>query len=275
MINLHSSESYSSQISGNLQAQAKQPEEPKVDPQQAMLEKLQEAEKNAPAQGRRTDMLAAERYSLAESFSLELKTKDGDSVTINFAHDSAYEASFGATAGADGSAISFSIDRSESSDYRFSVEGELDEDELKAIDSLVKEIGEIASDFFDGDLQAAFDQASELEINRDELSSMNLNMTRSESYSAVAAYQQVQEQSDPAAGAGRRLGHMMNGVQDAVSRPGLSFMQDAFDVGQQLLDNLVQQDLRYREADKEQQDKYDQNSSNLSSMLSELFADAE
>ncbi len=271
---LHSNEAYSSQLSGSVLSQSRKAEENKASPAEGLLAKLRDAPKPAPAATGRTDMLAAERYSLAERFSLELTTQEGDKVTVTFDRASRYEASIGASADRSGAAAAFSISRSERSDYQFSIEGDLNDEELAAIEHLVKDVNEIASDFFGGDIQAAFAQAAEFEMDASQLAGMALHMSRSEQYSAVQAYQQVQEQGDDSK-PGRRLGHMLQGLNDSLRQPGLNFLQDAFDAGRHLLDGLIVQDLRYKDAGEEQQEQYDRNSTRLSDMLSQLFSDTE
>ncbi len=238
---------------------------------------MQELEGLAPAAATpttegstRTSVLAAERYQQAESFSLKLKTQDGDSVVINFASASSYQSSFGGYSDGEGnSAVAFSIDRSESSSYQFQVEGDLDDDEITAIQNLIQDVSLIADDFFDGDVQAAFDQASQFQMDKSELASMNLTLTRSERYSAVGAYQQVQN-PDASQNPGRKLGHMMNDLAGRFSSPDLGFLASAVDFGQDLLSSLIPQDSRYKQADSEQQSLFDQNLQNMKDILAGL-----
>lgn len=219
--------------------------------------------------GNSTSMLAAERYQSAESLSLKVKTQDGDEVTIRFNKESDYQSSFGGYSDDQGSAVSFSIDRSESSNYRFSVEGDLDSDEIDALQNLIKDINEIAGDFFDGDVQAAFDQASAFKMDKTELASMNLRLTRSESYSAITAYEQVQNQGNQQDG-GRKLGHMLNGLADQVGSPALGFMESPFDFGKELISGLISQDQRYKEADEEHRSLFEQHLDSMRSILDNI-----
>ncbi|OMH39714.1 DUF5610 domain-containing protein [Motiliproteus sp. MSK22-1] len=217
-----------------------------------------------------SSMFAAERYSKSESFSLDLKTQDGDTVTIDFSNSNDYQASFGAYNDGEGnSAAAFSIDRSQSSNYQFVVKGDLDEDELEAIENLIQDVSLIADDFFDGDVQAAFQQATEFQMDKTELASMSLTLTRSEQYSVAAAYQQVQglgESQNP----GRKLGHMMHDLANQFGNPALDFLDSPFSFGQDLLDSLIPQDTRYQEADENKQSLYDQSLQQMQNILSSL-----
>lgn len=204
-----------------------------------------------PISGARTSVLAAERYQAAETLSLKVKTQDGDEVTITFNKQSNYESSVGGYSDSTGSAVSFSTDRSESSDYRFSVEGNLDDAEIDALQSLIKDVNEIADDFFDGDIQSAFDQASEFRMDKTELASMNLQLTRSEHYSAVTAYEQVRDLENENPAPGRKLGQMMQDLSGRLAKPELDFMESPFGFAKELLSGLIQQDTRVKDADED------------------------
>lgn len=139
-------------------------------------------------------------YSMDRSSSLSITTNDGDKVTINFAEAMAYQRSEAAAIyGADdgegnqvaGAAYQMSESRYHASGFSFSVEGELDEDEKAAIAELVQDVSELADEFFNGDLDKAFEQAQELGYDDSELSGFALNMTQVETVSVAAAYQQV------------------------------------------------------------------------------------
>lgn len=210
---------------------------------------------------------AAERYSKADSFSLDLTTKEGDRVTITFDHASDMQASLGATTdGQGGSAAVYNVSRAERNEFQFSVEGDLNDDELEAIQNLIQDVSLIADDFFNGDVQSAFEQASEFEMDRSQLGSMSLNMSRSEQYTAVAAYQEVQNHGNNYAG-GQRLGQMADMLNSQRSDSTLSFVDQLGSLQEQILDSLVEQDARYKEANEEQQNKFDQNRNLLYSML--------
>ena len=77
------------------------------------------------------------------------------------------------------------------SSFSFSVKGELDEDELKAIGQLVSDANELAEVFFNGDIQTAFNQALELGFDEYELSSFALQLTKVENTQVIKAYETV------------------------------------------------------------------------------------
>lgn len=84
----------------------------------------------------------------------------------------------------------------ERSGLSFSVKGELDEDELKAIGKLVGDAGKLADEFFNGDVGKAFDQALKLGFDDKELTGFALNLTKVEQVQVTRAYGQVSHFND-------------------------------------------------------------------------------
>lgn len=222
-----------------------------------------------PTKAESTSLSAAERFSRSESFALELRTKEGDRVTITFDHASAFQASFGATRdGSGNSAAVYNVSRAERSSFQFSIQGDLNDDELNAIHNLIQDVSMIADDFFSGDLQSAFDQASEFRMDRSQLASMSLELKQSMQYTAAAAYQQVQQAGEGTPQApGQRLGHMVGMLQQQQNAPELGFIDQVRSLQQQLLESLVQHDTRYRDADEEGKQSYSDHLTRLGSLL--------
>lgn len=137
-----------------------------------------EATYTNPAKARSGIQSAAVSYAVRESrdFSLKLRTADGDAVTIRFGNEKS-----GASA-VNADRTSLSVWGSQSSSLQFSVEGELDEDEMRALTDLLGQVAEISEQFFAGDLEAAFQLASELAFDQSEISSFDIrwNMSRTE-----------------------------------------------------------------------------------------------
>ena len=80
--------------------------------------------------------------------------------------------------------------------FSFSVKGELDEGELKAIGKLVADANELAEEFFNGDIETAFNQALELGFDEQELSSFALQLTKVENTQVIKAYETVSRFDD-------------------------------------------------------------------------------
>jgi hypothetical protein len=79
----------------------------------------------------------------------------------------------------------------EQNSFSISVKGELDENELKAIGQLVFDANELAEEFFNGDIETAFNQALDLGFDAQELSSFALQLTKVENTQSIRAYETV------------------------------------------------------------------------------------
>ncbi|MGB0203892.1 MAG: DUF5610 domain-containing protein [Neptuniibacter sp.] len=203
------------------------------------------------APSRQVSLSAAERFSQSESFSLKVMTKEGDKVTIKFDSSATETTSLGYYSDDDASAVSFGVDRSSSSNYQFSVKGDLNEEELDALIELMQDVSQIANDFYSGDIQDAFEQATELEMDKSQLMNLNVNMSQSVSYSAVTAYQEVQQMDNPLGNNGRHLGQLMNNMDRFMGHHALERFEDIGSFGDDLLANLIRQDLRYKDSDED------------------------
>lgn len=113
------------------------------------------------------------------TFDFTLKTRDGDTVTISASASQSIQAS-----GSGRHLVGF--DAASSSEFYFDVEGELDEDEVKAITDLLAQVHDVAETFYNGNLERAFEQALEVGYNSDEIAQFALNLTQ-------VVYQQVEE----------------------------------------------------------------------------------
>lgn len=120
------------------------------------------------------------------SFDFQLTTLDGDKVSISASSLSALSAAM--SADNDGLA-GFSASSYQSSAFSLSVSGELDKDELEAIGSLLDKVADLSEDFYGGDLQSAFNKATELGLDDSEIAGYSLNLTQVQVQQAQVAYQ--------------------------------------------------------------------------------------
>jgi len=212
---------------------------------------------------------AVERFASAETFSLDLKTQDGDTMKIVFANQSEQSSAFAYNEDDNGNySALYQLNQSQSSSFQFQVQGDLDEGELEAISNLISEVTEISNEFFNGDVQKAFDTASQFQLDKTELSSINLQLTKSQEYSAASSYRTVQNNS--ASPAEKLGGHFINNFDQAIQQPTLDFLQDIQKVSQQLLDSLVKQDDRYLNADDQQQGIFDNSLNKIHSIIQSM-----
>ncbi len=133
--------------------------------------------------------------SESRSFSFSLTTQDGDEVTIRAAYDTVSLLN-GESVSYEGSTNSEVSGRFQaSSGFYLDIQGELDEDELGAIEELLGQVKQVSDLFFSGDLDAAFDYALELGFDESEIADFSLRLR----YEAVVKVEEAYQQVSPAA----------------------------------------------------------------------------
>lgn len=166
---------------------------------------------------------AYSRYDSAQknTFSFSLTTADGDKVTIDA---SSLRASVTQQYAAhiDGleSLLDYSKAQSERSSFSFSVEGDLDADELAAINDLLGQVNDLAETFFSGDMEGAFEEALALGYNTSEISAFALNLSQTSVQRVTQAYEGVRGSDANSASASlaerlEPLGDFVRGVMEA------------------------------------------------------------
>ena len=202
------------------------------------------------------------KYSRQENGDLTIKTRDGDEVTISFEslqqfqynRDIAITRQLNEankpqepqkdTAKADedkkeadnNKPVSTQVTQAESyqhfekSGLSFSVKGELDEGELKAISDLVGDTAKLADEFFNGDVDKAFDQALKLGFDDKELTGFALNLTKVEQVQVTRAYGQVSHFNDKNEG--------QNTDAAKAAKPVAQYLDRLLDVTEQARDKL-------------------------------------
>ncbi|MCO7225369.1 DUF5610 domain-containing protein [Pleionea sp. CnH1-48] len=132
----------------------------------------------------------AESYEETQSFDLELVTQEGDIVQISFAEAFSSRSAAFYESSADKTEFGYTEQVRFESTFELSVQGDLNEEELEAINAVLADVESLAQDFYQGNLDEAFNKALELDINRDELKSLDLNLQQTQTYQAIAAYEQ-------------------------------------------------------------------------------------
>lgn len=181
-----------------------------------------------------------EYYALERSFDMQIRTKDGDVVTLALGYQQSSESRFGMVSqqvgGSSASAAAYDAYNSEASQLMFTVNGELDEDELAAIDHLMMQVNKMADEFYSGDVEKAFQSALELDFDSSELSSFALNLKQTEVYQVAETYRRVegagvdQSQSSQAAEGKESLQELFSPLANYVNGllKQIESMQEAF-----------------------------------------------
>ncbi len=145
-------------------------------------------------------------FSRDESTKIEITTNDGDKILIDLFRQQSAQSAQRFMQNEDGSVFSQSRSISASTGISYQVQGELDEDEQKAIDDLLKDIAKVSDHFFSGNVQQAFKKAMEMDFDSEELTRFSLDLsyqeTRSTAISTYSAYQNQPQEKLPAEQAG-------------------------------------------------------------------------
>lgn len=189
----------------------------------------------------------SERFSaLAETFDLSVTTRDGDRLRISVAQASASWSQSSFAASSDGKSTTV-VGSSQSGSMRIGgwqvdVEGDLDDDEIKALEKLFSQVQDLSDKFYAGDLAGAFDRAMALDMDGEQLASMSLRLTQTSVRQATDAYGAVAGQGASAVNAG--LQEYAQGLLDALRSAG-DLAQDAGGMLKELLKGGFSLDERF------------------------------
>ncbi len=195
-----------------------------------------EEEPALPAAGVNTLQYEQSYQREKNSFSFDLVTQEGDKVTISAVSSyELYEQSLNLE-NEQGSVNAYGFSESYSSGYAFSVEGDLNEAEMTAIEDLLGQVNSLADEFYDGDLATAFDMALELDSDGDQIAQFSLNMRQQQvsAYQFTGAKDYAGQDALPR-GLMQPLGQFASGLQDARETA------NQFQQPRQLLEELFKQ----------------------------------
>ena len=196
----------------------------------------------------------------SETLSISMTTKEGDEVTVDFkqlyAQYKSYKEAQSASKGEEGSVKFFaSTEEMEASQFEeqfaFSVNGELNEQELKAVYDVFAQVDKLANKFFDGNIESALAQAKSLNIDFNQLQSLSFKVTQT----AVAAQQAKSSAYADIQGQGVETAHLqeipayLQRWQQALARLEAVF-QDAQKSFDELMSGALEQ--RFPEQDTQQ-----------------------
>ncbi len=145
-------------------------------------DRLQSGEEPAVA------MLKQVSRSMERSASVQIETQDGDIVTIDISRSNSMTRTMMAAEDENSQIRAMSIERSRSSSFSYSVQGELDEGEQAAINDLLKDLDKVSRKFFNGNIDQAFNKAARLNYDQDELASFTYSAEQTVTRQKVSAY---------------------------------------------------------------------------------------
>lgn len=166
-----------------------------------------------------------------EQGSISIKTRDGDEVNISFGSETTLGQSQSFEGNQSSSQTSFNTTQS----FSIKVEGDLSDEELEAINGLVTDISKLADEFFNGDVEKAFEQASDLGFDASQIAQFSLDFTEVKQV-AVREHYAPSQSSSPIA----TISPYMQDLNEVMSNGKSLFSQDNLD---QLMKGVAQEQL--------------------------------
>lgn len=136
-----------------------------------------------------TSQVAMER---SRTFEMEVMTKEGDKVKIKVESGQSFNSNQVNFQNGQTSIDGFEASFSSFDNLSFSVEGDLNEEELAALNDLFGQVNDVAETFYGGDVEQAFDQAMSVGHNPEQLASFAVNMNQTETVAVRQTYVAVQ-----------------------------------------------------------------------------------
>ncbi|WP_396586210.1 DUF5610 domain-containing protein [Bermanella sp. R86510] len=161
------------------------------------IDELQSLMFEGDKQGNSTNQVDGQRVEYAKTFqserndfSFQLKTREGDVVTIRALSESQSSGQFMRADSKEGGMSYQSVSSSSRSGYSFEVKGDINDKEMQAIDDLMAQVNDLSTEFYSGDIGRAFDMAMELTSDPKQIAEFSLNLkqqqTRAVEYGAGA-----------------------------------------------------------------------------------------
>ena len=165
--------------------------------------------------------------ALAESFELDITTREGDRLRVSIAQASGNWSSQNASGSQSGSV--------QIGAWQVQVDGDLNDQEKAALEKLFTQVQDISSSFYSGDLAGAFDRAMALDMDSSQLASMSLRLTQTSVRQATDTYGSVSSQGgQPASAVNGALNDYAQSLLDALRTAG-----EVTDDGKGLLQQLL------------------------------------
>lgn len=132
-------------------------------------------------------------YQREDYSSIQMKTQEGDVVNLRLYSLQASESGQSANMSDNGLQYSRYENSSQTFAFDFSVEGDLNDDELAAIQDLMRSAGEVSDLFYDGDVAGALQKGLDMGFDTSQLASFSMTLQTTQtmkSSQAVSAYNQ-------------------------------------------------------------------------------------
>ena len=161
------------------------------------------------------------------SASVQIETREGDIITLEFNRRAGRSQVLDTQFGAGGESASGAKLRYVDQSLRYTLQGDLNEEEQAAIDGLVRDAARVAERFFAGHGAAAFQQALQLALDPEVLSGFSMSLEKTSVKLALGSYHAVAALGEggvsiPPAEAGEVLAEVGELAQSAQQTPAVA-----------------------------------------------------
>lgn len=178
---------------------------------------------------------AGQSYAKRNDFAFSVTTKEGDVVKISAM--GLYQQKVEMQSYQDDEKSLFAANSSELSrnGYSFSVQGDINDDEMQALQTLFSQVNDVADTFYKGDLNTAFNKALELGFDGEQIASFSLDLRQTE---VISQYQQVAAVPKLPKGLSGPLQDYAQRLKDSVQTA--NAFQNPFALVRDMLEGMVQ-----------------------------------
>lgn len=169
-------------------------------------------------------------YAEARDFKFQLTTKEGDKVSIR----SSSSIGVSAAIGRDSNGVSVSGSKSSANNFELSIEGDLNESELNAINDLLGRVDKLAGQFYSGNLDDVFDKAVSLGYDDQQISSYALNLSQVQIQQIAESYSTFAPEGEQTPSLANQMAPVGDFIKDVLST--LNVAENFIDPHQLLLD---------------------------------------
>ncbi len=159
------------------------------------------------------------QFKQSNQASIQIITQDGDKIDISYSAFIQAASSENIAYGGRGFSASFGSSAQSSIDFQFRVQGNINEEEQQAINALLDKVGNLAEQFFQGDVQAAFSAAQNIGFDSNELKSFALDFQQSTQAQVTQSYQRTDKINQP-------TGSLVNASSPSAAIAVLSQLED-------------------------------------------------
>ncbi len=184
----------------------------------------------------------------SSSFELSIKTQEGDTVNLSIQKFFNSQVSKQATFNDDGFTVNIDRQVERGNEISYQVSGDINEQEQAAIDKLIKNVEALADKFYSGNFAGAFQKATRIGIDADQLANFSLNLQSSKTVEVTKTYKEVQgipasqQTPSPVESIGEFVGEVAQTVNDdAVT----NVVSDPIPVATELFKQIAIRDERY------------------------------